>query len=77
MLSVQGKSVTGSAVLKVDFDAALLAVDDLLRPEPTEAYIAPGFIDLQVNGLQELITMIPRHRTMPLGSRFKRCSPLA
>ncbi len=38
MLSVQGRSATGSAVLKIDFDAALLAVDDLLRPEPTEAY---------------------------------------
>ena len=50
MLSVQGKSVSGSSVLKIDFDSALLAVDDLLRPEPIETYVAPGFIDLQVNG---------------------------
>jgi N-acetylglucosamine-6-phosphate deacetylase len=50
MLSVQGRSVSGSSVLTIDFDSALLAVDDLLRPEPIETYVAPGFIDLQVNG---------------------------
>ncbi len=50
MLSVHGKSTTGSSILKIDFDAALLAVDDLLRPEPLDAFVAPGFIDLQVNG---------------------------
>jgi N-acetylglucosamine-6-phosphate deacetylase len=50
MLSVQGKSIIGSSVLKIDYDAALLAVDELLRPEPTGIFVAPGFIDLQVNG---------------------------
>jgi N-acetylglucosamine-6-phosphate deacetylase len=50
MLSVKGKSTTGSAVLQIDFNAALIAVDDLLRPEPIDEFIAPGFIDLQVNG---------------------------
>jgi N-acetylglucosamine-6-phosphate deacetylase len=50
MLNVQGKSTTGSSVLTIDFDRALLAVDDLLRPEPIDAFVAPGFIDLQVNG---------------------------
>jgi N-acetylglucosamine-6-phosphate deacetylase len=50
MLSAVGKSITGSAVLKIDFDGALLAVDELLRPGETDAFIAPGFIDLQVNG---------------------------
>ena len=37
-------------MLRVDFDAVLLAVDDVIRPQPTEEFIAPGFIDLQVNG---------------------------
>jgi N-acetylglucosamine-6-phosphate deacetylase len=37
-------------VLKIDFNAALLAVDDVLRPEEMDEFIAPGFIDLQVNG---------------------------
>jgi N-acetylglucosamine-6-phosphate deacetylase len=50
MLSVKGKSTTGSGVLKIDFEAALLAVDELLRPEPVDEFVAPGFIDLQVNG---------------------------
>jgi N-acetylglucosamine-6-phosphate deacetylase len=49
-LSVQGKSTTGSSILKIDFDSVVLAVDELLRPEPTDVFVAPGFIDLQVNG---------------------------
>jgi N-acetylglucosamine-6-phosphate deacetylase len=50
MLSVKGKSTTDSTVLQIDFNAALLAVDELLRPEPVAEFVAPGFIDLQVNG---------------------------
>ncbi len=50
MLNVQGKATGTSSVLRVDFDAVLLAVDDVIRPQPTEEFIAPGFIDLQVNG---------------------------
>ena len=50
MLSVKGKAPTDSTVLKIDFDAALLAVDDVLRPEAMEEFVAPGLIDLQVNG---------------------------
>ncbi len=50
MLSVRGRSTRDSTVLKIDFNAALLAVDDVLRPEEMDEFIAPGFIDLQVNG---------------------------
>jgi len=50
MLSVKGKATTDSTVLKIDFNAALLAVDEVLRPEAIEEFVAPGLIDLQVNG---------------------------
>jgi N-acetylglucosamine-6-phosphate deacetylase len=50
MLSVKGKSTTDSTLLKIDFNAALPAVDDVLRPEAVEEFVSPGFIDLQVNG---------------------------
>jgi N-acetylglucosamine-6-phosphate deacetylase len=50
MLSVKGKATTDSTVLKIDFNAALLAVDDVLRAEAIEEFVAPGLIDLQVNG---------------------------
>ncbi len=49
MLNVVGRSTAGS-FLKIEFDGALLAVDDLLQPETGEGFVAPGFIDLQVNG---------------------------
>jgi N-acetylglucosamine-6-phosphate deacetylase len=50
MLSLKGKSPTDSTVLQIDFNAALLAVDEMLRPEELDDFVAPGFIDLQVNG---------------------------
>jgi N-acetylglucosamine-6-phosphate deacetylase len=50
MLSITAKSPATFSVLKIDFNAALLAVDDLLRPDPVDEFVAPGFIDLQVNG---------------------------
>jgi N-acetylglucosamine-6-phosphate deacetylase len=50
MLSVTGKSSADAGVLKIDFNAAILAVDELLRPEPLDEFVSAGFIDLQVNG---------------------------
>lgn len=40
---------TGS-VVEVRCSSTIDLVDELIRPEPTDEYIAPGFIDLQVNG---------------------------
>ncbi len=50
MLRLEGKAINGSSVLRVDYDAALLAVDDVLAAQAIDTYVAPGFIDLQVNG---------------------------
>ena len=75
MLSVKGKSTTDSTVLKIDFDAALLAVDDVLRPEAIDDFIAPGLIDLQVNGFAGWITTIPPRQVMPLQVPYRKCSP--
>ncbi len=53
--SSQKSSVLGcvpgtSSVLQVEFTDILTNVDELLRPPPVSSYVAPGFIDLQVNG---------------------------
>jgi N-acetylglucosamine-6-phosphate deacetylase len=45
-----GKNPGSSAVLEVNYDAALLAVDELIRAPDVSEFLAPGFIDLQVNG---------------------------
>ena len=50
MLNIKGKATSGSSVLAIDFDSALLAVDDILRPAEVNDFVASGFIDLQVNG---------------------------
>jgi len=48
--SVTGRATGSSAVLQVDYDIAIQAVDELLRPPETPEFLSPGFIDLQVNG---------------------------
>jgi N-acetylglucosamine-6-phosphate deacetylase len=45
-----GKVAGTDAVIQVDYDSALRAVDELIRPPETSEFIAPGFIDVQVNG---------------------------
>ncbi|HEY3936904.1 MAG TPA: N-acetylglucosamine-6-phosphate deacetylase [Bryobacteraceae bacterium] len=45
-----GRQPGRSGVWRVDFEAALTAVDELIHPPETVAFLAPGFIDLQVNG---------------------------
>ncbi len=53
--SSQKSSVLGcvpgtSSVLQIEFTDILTNVDELLRPPLVSSYVAPGFIDLQVNG---------------------------
>jgi N-acetylglucosamine-6-phosphate deacetylase len=48
--AVIGRQPGSSAVWRVDFDATLTAVDELIRAPETTEFLAPGFIDLQVNG---------------------------
>ena len=50
MSQMVGKLVGTSAVTLIEYDSVLRAVDDLLHPPATEDLVAPGFIDLQVNG---------------------------
>ena len=45
-----GKIVGSSAVVQVEYNIAIQAVDELIRPPDTADFLSPGFIDLQVNG---------------------------
>ena len=49
--AVIGKDPSTQSVLQLEFSGvAITAVDELVRPPQTDVFIAPGFIDLQVNG---------------------------
>src|SRR3954452_8795251 len=48
--TIVGKNPGSPAILEVSYDAALLAVDELIQPPDVSEFLAPGFIDLQVNG---------------------------
>ncbi|MGA8026843.1 MAG: N-acetylglucosamine-6-phosphate deacetylase, partial [Bryobacteraceae bacterium] len=45
-----GRLAGGSSVVQVEYDRAIQAVDDLIRPPAVEEGVAPGLIDVQVNG---------------------------
>lgn len=46
-----GRVSGSSAVVKIDYDGVISAADELIRPTAEiEHFVAPGFIDLQVNG---------------------------
>jgi N-acetylglucosamine-6-phosphate deacetylase len=48
---VIGKRPGSSSVVRCEWDRrAISAVDELISPPPADLYLAPGFIDLQVNG---------------------------
>lgn len=48
--TIVGKNPGSSAVLEVEYGVALLAVDELIQAPEVPEFLAPGFIDLQVNG---------------------------
>jgi N-acetylglucosamine-6-phosphate deacetylase len=39
-----------SSVVRIEYDGVISAVDDLIQPPDTDHFVAPGLIDLQVNG---------------------------
>lgn len=45
-----GRVAGSSSVLEVGYDRAVQHVDELIHPPATDLFLAPGFIDLQVNG---------------------------
>ena len=45
-----GKTAGSESIVEVRLDGTIAGVDELIAPAPTEEYVAPGFIDLQVNG---------------------------
>jgi N-acetylglucosamine-6-phosphate deacetylase len=48
--NVIGIDVSSGAAVEVSFDRAITVVDHLIRPPDNPAFLAPGLIDLQVNG---------------------------
>ncbi|MCX6624252.1 MAG: amidohydrolase family protein [Acidobacteria bacterium] len=50
MHTCTGIDVAGGASVEVSFDQAIAGVEHLITPYPDRVYVAPGWIDLQVNG---------------------------
>ena len=48
--SINGKAPASGSPQEIRFSAMVQSVDDLVAPEPLDDWIAPGFVDLQVNG---------------------------
>ena len=70
---VIGKSVSSQSVLHLEFTgSAISAVDELLRPPETDVYIAPGFIDLQVNGFAGVDYNDPQSTSEAIAGSLRR-----
>lgn len=48
--SVLGRIAGTHSVLRLEFDSFIQGVDELIHPPEPDSLLAPGFIDLQVNG---------------------------
>ena len=48
--AVVGRRLAGGGAIQVSYGASIEAVDDLLQEAGSAEFLAPGFIDLQVNG---------------------------
>jgi len=49
-MKCNGIDISSGAAVEVSFDRTITIVDHLIRPLENAPFIAPGFIDLQVNG---------------------------
>ncbi len=49
-MKCSGLDLTSGASVEISFDRAITVVDHLIRPLENPPFVAPGFIDLQVNG---------------------------
>jgi N-acetylglucosamine-6-phosphate deacetylase len=47
---INGVDVSSGASIEVSFERAITGVDELIRPLQDAPYVAPGWIDLEVNG---------------------------
>jgi len=50
MTKCSGRDVSTGEFMEIQADTTITHVDPLLAPPPDDTWIAPGFIDLQVNG---------------------------
>jgi N-acetylglucosamine-6-phosphate deacetylase len=48
--TITGRVPGSSSVVQVEYDSAIQAVDELIKPPDEAEYLSPGFIDVQVNG---------------------------
>lgn len=48
--TIVGQIPGSSSVVQIEYDAAIQAVDELIRPTAIAELLTPGFIDVQVNG---------------------------
>jgi N-acetylglucosamine-6-phosphate deacetylase len=61
--TISGRKIGGGAAVAVEYQGAIRSVDDLLNVPETDDFIAPGFIDLQVNGFAGVDYNDPESKT--------------
>lgn len=72
MKTAAGKSASSQEAIAIQYDATIQAVDDLLRGSTPEEFVAPGLIDLQVNGFAGVDYNDPRSTPEAIAGSIRR-----
>ena len=69
---VVGRFAGSDAVAQIEFDGVITSVDELIRPPETANTLAPGFVDLQVNGFAGVDYNDPSSSSEQIGGSIRR-----
>jgi N-acetylglucosamine-6-phosphate deacetylase len=67
-----GRTALSPSAVRIDYNSTISAVDELIGGQASEQYIAPGFIDVQVNGFAGVDYNDPASTTEAIAASIRK-----